>query len=83
MKTNKLKLFLRRCGDIRILTLHETWLNEGLPNDDIAILAFNLFRRDRSSGRQGGGNAIYISEKIPSVRRCDLEDTELENLWLE
>ena len=83
MKTNKLKLFLRRCGDIRILTLYETWLNEGLPNDYIAILDFNLFRRDRSSGRLGGGNAIYISEKIPAVRRCDLEDTELENLWLE
>lgn len=83
MKTDKLTLFLWRFGDIGILTLHETWLNEGLPNDDIAILGFYLPRRDRSSGRKSGGNAIYISEKIHAVRRCDLEDTELENLWLE
>lgn len=62
----------------------ETWLNERLPTQ-MKLQSPALFgsRRDRSSGRKGGGVAIYISKKIPAVRRCDLEDTALENLWLE
>lgn len=64
------------------MTLNEKWLNERLPTD-VAIPRFNLFRRDRSSGRKGGGVAIYVSEKIPAVRRRNLEHTALENLWLE
>lgn len=75
---------LKKAGrDIGILTLNETWLNDQLPSDEVAIPGFNLFRRDRSSGRKSGGVAIYISDKIPAVRRCDLEDMALENLWLE
>lgn len=58
------------------MTLNETWLNERLPTD-VTIRSFNLFTRDRSSGRKGGGVAIYVSEKITAVRRCDLQ-----NLWL-
>ena len=82
-KIDELRLFLRRCRDIGILTLNETWLYDQLPSDEVAIPGFNLFRRDRSSGRKGGGIAIYISDKIPAVRRCDLKDIALENLWLE
>ena len=82
-KIDELRLFLRRCRDIGILPLNETWLNDQLPSDEVAIPGFNLFRRDRSSSRNGGGVAIYISDKIPAVRRCHLEDMVLENLWLE
>lgn len=81
-KINELRLFLQWRRDIGILTLNEKWLNERLPTD-VAIPRFNLFRRDRSSGRKGGGVAIYVSEKIPAVRRCNLEHTALKNLWLE
>ena len=81
-KINELRLFLQWRRDIGILTLNEKWLNERLPTD-VAIPRFNLFRRDRSSGRKGGGVAIYVSEKIPAVRRRNLEHTALENLWLE
>ena len=82
-KIDELRLFLRRCRDIGILPLNETWLNDQLPSDEVAIPGLNLFRRDRSSSRKGGGVAIYISDKIQAVRRCDLEDMVLENLWLE
>lgn len=81
-KIDELRLFLQRCRGIGILTLNEKWLNERLPTD-VAIPGFNLFRRDRSSGRKGGDVTIYVSEKIPAVRRRNLEDTALENLWLE
>ena len=52
-KIDELRLFLRRCRDIGILPLNETWLNDQLPSDEVAIPSFNLFRRDHSSSRNG------------------------------
>ena len=40
-----------------------------------------MYRRDRD--RRGGGVAVYVSEDVKSVRRQDLEDVEIEALWIE
>ena len=48
----------------------------------MAVAGFRSHRRDRGSGR-GGGLLVYVSECVTSIRQSDLEDTDLEILWIE
>ena len=40
-----------------------------------------MYRRDR--GTRGGGVLAYVTEDIISMRRHDLEVTDIEALWIE
>ena len=49
----------------------------------MAVEGFRLFRRDRSTGRQGGGVCFYVHHTCNVKRFCHLEHPALEMLWLE
>lgn len=40
-----------------------------------------MFRKDRDG--KGGGVLVFVRSDLSVVRRCDLEDTAMEGLWLE
>ena len=67
-------------NDIDIFTLSETHIQDE-PEELYAINGYSFINHSRCDGL-GGGVAIYISERINWVRRCDLE-SELECIWLE
>lgn len=67
--------------DADIITLSETWLGDSIPDIDISLENYTLFRRDRS--RDGGGVAAYVRESLSVARRSDLECDGVESIWLE
>ena len=64
-----------------MLTLSETWTNEGITDDEPKIFGYRLFRKDRDG--KNGGVAAYVQEKLMVTRRDDLEIDTVEALWLE
>ena len=81
-KKDEVQLFLQEHKCAHVLGLSETWLNDNIPTGELAVAGFSSHRRDRGSGR-GGGLLVYVSECVTSIRRSDLEDTDLEILWIE
>ena len=54
---------------------------ENIPDEAIPIPGFNLFRKDKPSGR-GGGGAIYVNNEFP-IKNCDdICNQSFECLWL-
>ena len=66
---------------IHVLGVAETWLNDTICDGEIAIPHFQLFRRDRD--HHGGGVAFYCHESLHVHRRRDLENANLELIWIE
>ena len=65
-----------------IITLSETFLKPDCETV-LGIPGYQpIFRLDRL-GRIGGGVAAYVSNSIAAIRRDDLEEPNLEALWLE
>ena len=64
-----------------VLGISETWLNEDISNDTISIDGFTFERKDRNG--LGGGVGCFIQNKYTYVRRKDLENNDLELMWLE
>lgn len=74
-----LELCSLHCFDI--IAVSESHLCNTIPDTDIAIPNYNVFRRDRN--RQGGGVLLYIHSRFTCIRRTDLECPTLELLWAE
>ena len=69
-----------------ILTLSETWFtNNQHLIDHVQIPGYNLYYRNRSNNRRGGGVAAYIRDSIKCKLRNDIFslDSSIEHLWLE
>ena len=66
-----------------VITISESWLDESQTDESIKIDGFNVLRRDRISKSKGGGVCAYISNDIAYNHRVDLQNTQLEDLWLE
>lgn len=67
--------------NIGIFSVSETHLS----TDDEAqaqIDGFTFIGKSRAS-RQGGGVGVYISSSVPFYRRLDLEQDDIECIWLE
>lgn len=64
-----------------VVALSETWLNESVSSEGIAMSDYNLIRQDR--GGRGGGVALYLrrcySYKIMRASSC----VHSESLWVE
>ena len=66
-----------------IIALSETWLSDSVSSDDIIFNNYHIpFRKDRISDAHGG-ILIYVSDKLYSKRRVDLEIPGIECIWLE
>ena len=67
---------------IFLVSVFKTFLSDKVSDSELNISNFYLERKDRQSGK-GGGIIAYISDKIPYVRRTDLENDTLECIWLQ
>ena len=56
---------------IDIIGLTESWSREGILDGEVCFDGFNLFRRDRSDGRRGGGVMLFVKDNIPSINISD------------
>ena len=70
-------------NEIHVLGLSETKLNAIHPDSSYEINGFQKpCRRDRELN-SGGGLIVYVKEGIQTCRRTDLENENLECIWLE
>ena len=70
--------------EIDIFSLSETHIiEEGCtPGELYHIDNYTYINRSRSTG-QGGGVGIYIADNLKWIRRNDLENTNIESIWIE
>ena len=67
-----------------IITLSETHLHAGVPNDLFKIDGFHdIIRKDRTNQDGGGGVAIYVKNSIAFKRLFQFESANLEALWIQ
>ncbi|CAC5398420.1 unnamed protein product [Mytilus coruscus] len=66
-----------------VICISETWLKSDISFEDIKIDNYNIHRRDRADGSGYGGVAIYVSDRLYSMRRQELEIQGLEFLCIE
>ena len=59
----------------------ETWLSSTVPDSNITIPGFNLFRKDRTD-TSGGGVCIYLKSTIPSKYLDYGDQSGVESLWV-
>ena len=64
-----------------ILGITETWLGPAVSLSGISVPGFSSYRRDRDS--RGGGVLVYVSYSCRSWRRFDLENSDVEDVWVE
>ena len=80
---NKVDHVSAELSDYDIICVSETKLNPTITNDKIEINGFKPpLRKDRALNN-GGGLAIYSKNNIHSLRRQDLENNNIENIWTE
>ena len=64
-----------------IIALTETFLSEDISDESLQMQGYySSFRRDRN--RHGGGVCIYVKNYIYAVRCTELENNNLECIWL-
>ena len=67
--------------NIHIFSVSETHLS--LDNEaEAQIEDYTFIAKSRASG-QGGGVGVYISSSVPFQRRTDLEQEDIECIWIE
>ena len=59
----------------------ETFLKPSKPDSVYNISGYRLLRKDRI-GQKGGGFLAYVANRVKANRIWDLEDTDVESLWL-
>ena len=64
-----------------VFTLSETWLDNTVHSSETEIPGYVFERIDRN--RDGGGVGMYIKDDIQYKRRFDLENANIEAIWLE
>ena len=60
----------------------ETWLRESVGDNQVTLPGYNIQRRDCSSGDHEGV-CLYLNEGIKFNILCDIEDSNLEVLWVQ
>lgn len=62
--------------------LSETKTNKDLPTAKLEVEGYTYIREDRKNG-EGRGVGLYIKDGIDFVRRDDLENSDMESIWVE
>jgi hypothetical protein len=77
------EIFKQQVSDRKadLITISESWLDNSIPDTDITLANYVIYRADRN--RHGGGVMVYANETLPTVRRQDLETNDTESIWLE
>lgn len=80
-KMDELKVLLQVCP-FDIFAITESHLDRSVSNDEIEITNYTCLRKDRRKGK-GGGCLVYYKTHLTVKRRIDLEDAEMETIWLQ
>lgn len=64
-----------------VIAIYETWINNSVTDSEISIEGYHVLRKDRN--RSGGGVCVYIRPYLAFARRTDIDNDNLESLWLE
>ncbi|KAK2550327.1 hypothetical protein P5673_029027 [Acropora cervicornis] len=70
-------------SEIDVLFLIGTFLKPKVPDSVFEIPGYVMYRKDRPGVKQGGGILAYVNFKLKENRRIDLEEKEIETLWLD
>ena len=73
------KLCIDQCFDVICVT--ETWLDENITDDAVALPNYQIFRKDRN--RHGGGVAIYAHHSLPVRYLPDFNIDSVEFICVE
>ena len=68
--------------DVSIICLTETWFKYYMDDNNLSIEGFSLESKDRCDGRTGGEVACYIKNSFMYKIVSNLEEKELEIIWL-
>ena len=79
-KFEKLKVIANKTKAAAII-LTETWLDSSISSGEIDIDGYTIVGRDRN--RNGGGVCAYINNNVSYTERPDLDNPNLEAVWLE
>ena len=64
-----------------VLSITESWLEESHTMESISIEGYNIVRRDRKT--HAGGVLMYVRSDLAYNHRQDLQNDNLEDLWIE
>ena len=81
-KTDELKYQLGHSKSPSILRLFETFLHSNINDNELQIINYKFERKYRI-GKKGGGLIVYINENILYNCRHDIENNNVESIWLE
>lgn len=65
-----------------IVCITETWCKPSIPSQALQLNGYASVRRDRQDGRQCGGIMMYIRDAIPFHHWSELDQQNLESLWV-
>jgi hypothetical protein len=68
-------------NSVGIICITETWLSANIPDSNVSIPGYNLFRQDRAH-TTGGGVCVYLDEKIPCKLLNSCVEDDVESIWL-
>ena len=79
-KLSELKLLTANISPATIC-LSETWLDDSVTDNEIALPNYSIVRKDRN--RHGGGVCLYIRSDLSFNVRSDLHTSTLEAVWID
>ena len=71
-----------RQNHVDVIAITETWLNPEIPDGPVSLTDYSMVRKDRASGKRGGGVCAFIKSNIPFSTLTDLSVPEIECVWL-
>ena len=83
-KIDELHLFISGIqSKAGLFTLSKTWLTQEIADVELGIEGYTFHRRDRGYKERGWGLGIYVTNDLLISRRFDLEQSDIESLWVE
>ncbi len=67
---------------IDIIGFTESWSHEGILDSEVNFEGFNLFRRDRTDGRRGGGVMLFVRDSIFAINVTDQSIGNNDSVWV-
>ena len=81
-KLEQISFLLNTSKNVDILFLLETFLKPTKSDSVFNIPGYEMFRKDRSGRKPGGGFIAYVADNVKVNRLWDLEDDCVESIWL-
>ena len=81
VKFEQIKLFLTS-HNIDVKFIIETFLKPNVSGSVYEIPGYAMYRKDRAGNKKGGGILAYVNSQLKANRLYDLEDKNVEIMWL-